>query len=123
MVTIEQVRTGPVSVLAVGGEIDLGSAPRLRAVLDEVLDGPGAWPITGVVLDLTAVAFLGSAGLAVLVDAHERAAQQRIALTLVIGGAGSPVARVLQSAGLDEHLHVHRSVTTALAAVEGPRPA
>lgn len=122
MVTIKPAQTGPVSELTVSGEIDLDSVPRLRAVLDEVLDDPGTGPAV-IVLDLTAVTFLGSAGLAVLVDAHDRSAQRGAALKVVIGGPGTPVARALQAAGLDEHLHVHRSVPAALPAEDRPHPA
>jgi anti-sigma B factor antagonist len=111
MVTITPARTGPVSVLTVSGEIDLASGPRLRAALDEILDdpGPAATAIAGIVVDLTAVTFLGSAGLAVLVDAHEHAAQRGIALKIVIEGPGSQVARAFQAAAIHEHLDVHHS--------------
>jgi anti-anti-sigma factor len=122
MVTITPVRTGPVSVLTVSGEIDLVSGPLLRTALDEVIDTPDSSALTGVVLDLSAVTFLGSAGLAVLVDAHEHATQRGIALKIVIDGPGSPVARAFQAAAIHEHLDVHRSVGDALLGGEG-RPA
>jgi anti-anti-sigma factor len=93
MVTITPVHTGPVSVLTVSGEIDIASGPRLRAALDEILDVAG-------------VSFLGSAGLAVLVDAHEHASQLGVALKIVIDGPGSPVARAFQAAAIHEHLDV-----------------
>jgi anti-sigma B factor antagonist len=122
MVTITPVRTGPVIVLTVSGEIDLASGPRLRAALDEVLDAPAPTDLTGVVLDLTAVTLLGSAGLAVLVDAHEHATQRGIALKVVIDGPGSAVARAFQAAAIHEHLDLHRSVGEALLDGES-RPA
>jgi anti-sigma B factor antagonist len=113
MVTITPATAGQVSVLTVSGEIDLTSGPRLRAALDEVLDDPGATALTDVVLDLTGVTFLGSAGLAVLVDAHEHATQRGIALKVVIDGPGSPVARAFQAAAIHEHLDVHRTLDDA----------
>jgi anti-sigma B factor antagonist len=123
MVTITPVRAGTVSVLTVSGEIDLISGPRLRAALDEVLDDPGASAPTCVVVDLTAVSFLGSAGLAVLVDAHEGASQRGIALKIVIDGAGSAVARAFQAAAIHEHLNLHHSVGNALLDGDGqPAP-
>jgi anti-sigma B factor antagonist len=123
MVTITPVRTGTVSVLTVSGEIDLTSGPRLRAALDEVLDDPGAAAPTGVVVDLTAVSFLGSAGLAVLVDAHEHATQRGIALKVVIDGPGSAVARAFQAAAIHEHLDLRHSVGDALLDGDGhPAP-
>jgi anti-sigma B factor antagonist len=109
MVTITPVQTGPVSVLTVSGEVDIDSGPRLQAALDEIIDVPAGRAPSGLVLDLTGVTFLGSAGLAVLVDAHERASQRGIALKIVIHGAGSPVARAFQAAAIHEHLDVHVS--------------
>jgi anti-sigma B factor antagonist len=114
MVTITPVQTGPVSVLTVSGEIDLASGPLLRAALDDVLDAPDSTALTCVVLDLTAVTFLGSAGLAVLVDAHEHATQRGIALKVVIAGPGSAVARAFQTAAIHEHLDLRHSVGDAL---------
>ena len=121
MVTITPVRTGPISVLTVSGEIDLISGPRLRAALDEALDDRGAdgrRAPSGVVVDLTGVSFLSSAGLAVLVEAHERASQQGIALKIVIDGAGS-VARAFQAAAIHEHLDLHHTVRDALHEGDG----
>jgi len=123
MVTITPVRAGPVCVLNVSGEIDLISGPRLRAALDEVLDDPRARALTGVVLDLSAVTFLGSAGLAVLVDAHEHATQRGSSLKIVIDGPGSAVARAFQAAAIHEHLDLHHSVGDALFDGDGqPAP-
>jgi anti-sigma B factor antagonist len=123
MVTITPVRAGPVCVLNVSGEIDLTSGPRLRAALDEVLDDPRARALTGVVLDLSAVTFLGSAGLAVLVDAHEHATQRGISLKIVIDGPGSAVARAFQAAAIHEHLDLHHSLGEALFDGDGqPAP-
>jgi anti-sigma B factor antagonist len=121
MVTITPVRTGTVSVLNVSGEIDLTSGPRLRAALDEILDDPGATAPTGIVVDLTAVSFLGSAGLAVLVDAHEHATQRGIALKVVIDGPGSAVARAFQAAAIHEHLDLCHSIGDALLDGDGQR--
>ncbi|GAA5119789.1 STAS domain-containing protein [Pseudonocardia adelaidensis] len=122
MVTITPVRAGSVSVLTVSGEIDLTSGPRLRAALDEVLDDRDARAPTGIVVDLTAVSFLGSAGLAVLIDAHEHATLRGIALKIVIDGAGSAVARAFQTAAIHEHLDLHHSLGDALFDEGRPTP-
>ena len=121
MVTITPVRAGTVSVLTVSGELDLTSGPRLRAALDDVLDERGARAPKGIVVDLTAVSFLGSAGLAVLVDAHEHATLRGIALKIVIDGAGSAVARAFQAAAIHEHLNVHHTLGDALFDGDGRR--
>ena len=109
MVTITPVQTGPVSVLTVSGEVDIASGPRLRAALDEIIDVPEGRAPAGLVLDLTGVTFLGSSGLAVLVDAHERATQRGITMKIVIDRPGSPVARAFQAAAIHEHLDVQVS--------------
>jgi len=114
MVTITPVRAGTVSVLTVSGEIDFTSGPRLRAALDEVLDERGAMAPKGIVVDLTAVSFLDSAGLAVLVDAHEHATLRGITLKVVVDGAGSAVARAFQTAAIHEHLDLRHSLGDAL---------
>jgi anti-sigma B factor antagonist len=116
MVTITPVHTGAVSVLTVSGEIDIASGPRLRAALDEILDAPDSTALTAVVLDLSAVTFLGSAGLALLVGAHDHATQRGIALKIVIDGPGSAVARAFQAAAIHEHLDLYQSVGEALTA-------
>ncbi|GAA0900542.1 STAS domain-containing protein [Pseudonocardia zijingensis] len=121
MVTITPVQAGSVSVLTVSGDIDLTSGPRLRAALDELLDAPAERVPSGVVVDLTAVGFLDSAGLAVLVDAHEHAAQRGIDLKIVIDGAGSAVARAFQAAAIHEHLDVCHSLGEALLGGDGHR--
>src|SRR5688500_13225353 len=54
-------------VVTVHGEIDMASAPHLQSALDEALrDAPAA-----VVVDMSNVGFLGSAGLSVLLAASE----------------------------------------------------
>src|SRR5262245_49160800 len=65
--TSVQHRDG-VAVLAVGGEIDMSTAPQFEKAIDDVLaDDPPT-----LVIDLTAVTFLGSAGLRLLATANER---------------------------------------------------
>jgi hypothetical protein len=64
--TISQSRYGTTTVVAVAGEVDLATCSRLHASLDAAVDEPGRGPV---VVDLTAVTFIGSTGMAVLVDA------------------------------------------------------
>jgi anti-sigma B factor antagonist len=66
-----------------------------------------------VVLDLSAVEFLGSAGIQVLVEAHETAIEN--GGTLHVAGAGErAVARPLQVTGVDEFLHLEPGSSVAL---------
>jgi anti-anti-sigma factor len=86
-----------VVVASVSGELDMLTAPRLRAVVTaEVAD------CAVLVIDLSGVSFLGSAGLAVLVEASHEAARRQVELRVV--ATGRTVRRPLEITGLDEVL-------------------
>ncbi len=108
---LDVVLTGPrpgVVVLGVAGEIDLATAPRLESGIDLAF-GP---PVLRVVLDLSRVTFLASRGLAVLLDAHRRAAEHGVRLGVVV--ARAPVRRVLEISGLIAVLRCHATLAEAL---------
>ncbi|WP_028931442.1 STAS domain-containing protein [Pseudonocardia asaccharolytica] len=96
-------------VVRVLGEIDTLTAPVLREQLDQHL--PAALLV---VLDLSAVTFLGSAGLAVLVSAKDEAERRGHRLRLV---CGSRIAtRALEATGLLTLFDVADGVPEALSA-------
>lgn len=103
---------GSAVVLRTTGEIDMSTAPMLADELDQALDSVTA--PAPVIADLLDVTFLGSAGLAVLLDARERAEQANTPLRLV--AVGRPVVRTLEIAGLLELLPVYATVAEAVAA-------
>lgn len=108
LVTVEQRES--VVVCDVTGDIDMLTAPQLERELMGVLaDGPEV-----LVLDLSQVGFLASAGLAVLVALQERASEHGAGLRVV--AAGSVVARPLQLTGLDQTLAVYPTRAEALTA-------
>jgi anti-sigma B factor antagonist len=111
---IRPVGTGTAVVVAVAGEVDVVTGPRLRAALAELLEQPQAAPV---IVDLTAVTFLGSTGIAVLVDAHWQAVQLHIPLKIVVA-AGGTVLRALQATGVDHHLALHHDITAALRDID-----
>lgn len=80
-------------VLHVVGEVDTLTAPVLRTRLDEHVT-----EVELLVLDLTQVTFLGSAGLAVLVAARDEADRMNHRLRLVPGS--KIVVRALEATGL-----------------------
>jgi anti-sigma B factor antagonist len=95
-------------VLTLHGELDLVSAPRLQS---EIESNPVNASDT-LVLDLDDVHFIDSAGLRVVLAAHERTLErgQRLALT-----PGSPqVQRLLSIAGVNGHLQTIASADAAL---------
>ncbi len=103
-------------VLAVEGEVDTLTAPRLEADLDEALHT--ATNAGTVVADLTGVTFLSSSGLAVLIQAARRAAATGVPLRLV--AVTRAVTRPLAVTGADVLFDIHADVGSALAARSAP---
>jgi anti-sigma B factor antagonist len=94
-------------VMHVVGEIDTLTAPVLRSRLDEQVSAARL-----LVLDLTDVTFLGSAGLAVLVAAKDDADRRRHTLRLVPGSR--IVTRALEATGLLGLFEIAEGVPQAL---------
>jgi len=97
-------------VVCVDGEVDVLTVRRLRAAVDEALREAAGRPV---VVDLTAVTFLGSHGLAALVEAASQAERRNEPLRLVVDDTRA-VTRPLQITGLDEVLALYYSVEEAL---------
>jgi anti-sigma B factor antagonist len=97
-----------VVVLSVAGDLDMLTSPQLAESLRELLDRR---PRT-VVVDLSKVDFLGSAGLAVLVTAHERI-ESRESLRIV--ASARETQRAFSMTGLDELLDLYPTCEAALA--------
>jgi anti-sigma B factor antagonist len=97
------------AVVAVAGEIDVYTSPLLQERLVEVLrDGSSS-----IVLDLSAVTFLDSTGLGVLITGLKRCRSADGDLVLVT--AQPNVLKVLEITGLNDVFQVHDSVEDALA--------
>jgi anti-anti-sigma factor len=104
---------GSAVVVSVRGELDLATVPVLRERLDsfgEVSESPSP-----LVIDLSAVTFIGSAGLALLVELHNRCDERGTLMALVV--AGSVVPRAIQVTALDQVFAVHATVEDAIAGV------
>ena len=99
-------------VLEIEGEIDGLTAPRLRAAVTEAFDRINGKPL---VIDLTAVRFLGSAGLRALFDIAAESVHQhgRRPLRVVVDHT-RPVIRPIEIVGLDNVLALYESVSDAL---------
>ena len=101
------------TVLAVVGDLDVGSAPRLRQHLIRLASEGG--PPPRVVLDLGGVDFLDSTGLGVLLGGIKRLRAQEGGLALA--GAEPQVRKVLEITRVIEILPVHADVESAAAAL------
>lgn len=98
---------GSAVVLHVYGEVDLSTAGELeQAVAAELAAEP-----TDLVVDLTDVTFLDSAGLGVLAHGHVKA-EERVRLRVVV--TSEVVLKPLRLTGLDRLLEVYPSVEAAL---------
>jgi anti-sigma B factor antagonist len=88
--------------LAMGGELDVFTAPQLRAALSEA--APRRDEI--LVLDLRGLSFIDSSGLAVVLGAHERALRDgRPQARIVIQGS-APVEALFHTIGAADYLEL-----------------
>ncbi len=95
------------TVLTVAGEVDLATAPALENAIDATLGGKP----TALVIDLSDVSFLASAGMAALVAAHQRAGDTRIAVV----ADGPATGRQLKMTNLDQVFALFPTLDEALA--------
>jgi anti-sigma B factor antagonist len=106
LLTVEVSEPAPLARLAVSGEVDSSSAPLLRERLDALFDAS----VRELIIDLSAVTFLDSAGLCVLAAAHRRAGDE---VRLRVLASSRAVIRPLQITGLWQLLHAEQVGETA----------
>jgi anti-anti-sigma factor len=95
-------------VIEVRCELDALTVPALGGLIGELLeDGCRA-----LLLDLYSCPFLGSAGLAALVDGHDQATAAGTRFALIRPSAIG--ARALATTGLDSHFQTFPSLTAAV---------
>ena len=102
------VATSQWRVLEVEGDLDLVSAPDLRARLGGLSQGAPAY----LVLDLSALQFVDSTGLGVLVGTHRRV--RAAGGEVRIAGVSPRILRVLSVTGLDQVFSLFPTVAEAL---------
>ncbi|MCV7011545.1 STAS domain-containing protein [Mycolicibacterium madagascariense] len=94
-------------VVAASGVVDMITAPRLE---DAIMAALGKSP-AGLVVDLTDVEFLASAGMGVLVAAHD-AAPEGIGIHIVAEGPAT--SRPLKLVGIADIVPLHATLDEAL---------
>jgi anti-anti-sigma factor len=92
-------------VVVVVGEVDMHTAPTLSAGLDFALTRVPEL----LVVDLSGVTFLASAGLSLLVAAHQQAGELRVV------ASAQAIIRPIQITALDTLLSIYSSRESALA--------
>ncbi|MGO1049677.1 STAS domain-containing protein [Crossiella sp. CA198] len=102
-------RPGGIVVITVVGELDMSSTPAFQELLGAEVDAT----CRRLVLDLSGVSFLGSSGLAALVEARQVVHSQDAELRLVC--ATHAVTRPLHATGLGEVFDIHQTLDGALA--------
>ncbi|MFI5610819.1 STAS domain-containing protein [Amycolatopsis sp. NPDC051903] len=101
--------SGGATVLTVSGALDLALAPKLRQLVDRA----ARTDVPVVVIDLTAVDFLASAGMAVLVWAHRQPEPSDVRVV----ASGRLTMRPLELTRLTDELAVFPSLPAALEGV------
>jgi anti-sigma B factor antagonist len=99
--TLTESRRPGVTIVEVAGELDLLTAPRVAAQLDEMTRARGR---DDVVVDLRATEFIDSAGLYILLSAKRRL--NRLGRDLTVVSDTGPVRRMLELSRLIEALGV-----------------
>lgn len=105
---VEIERTGETTVLAVSGELDLASS----GTLEEAIAGADSSGLALLALDLSAVDFMDSSGLAVLVKTHQRAHDAGRRFGVI--NCSPQVQRLLTLTGVDERIAVVGSLDELL---------
>jgi anti-sigma B factor antagonist len=96
------------TIVIAAGEIDMATAPALRTAL---IDAAGV--SSKVVVDLSAVTFLDSTGLSVLMDGFKKLSARG---SMCLVGPTGMVAKVFRVTRLDEVIPIHPDVEAALSA-------
>ncbi len=107
--TVEVNEVHGTHVIALDGEIDLQTSPEVRAAILRSLGGGAP-----VVVDLGAVAYIDSSGVASLVEGYQTARGKSLAFSLAAVPEGP--MRVLKLARLDKIFVLHPDVESALRA-------
>ncbi len=105
---------GDVVVVAIVGELDLSNVHDIGDALGAAVGADAA----GLVLDLSRLTHLDSAGIRLLFDVRSRLARARQALAVAVPD-GAVIREVLELAAVAETVGVQPSVEAAVAAVKG----
>jgi anti-anti-sigma factor len=114
LATFELLEDGPVVRARLSGELDLSNSADLESEIVGVVPNEA----TGMVLDLSTLTYIDSAGIRLLLTLVGRFRWRGQALALV-APAGSRARRVIELAGAQEVLALDENEALALARVDG----
>lgn len=110
---LHEERIGRTALLMPKGRVDSGTAPALGERLAAMLVAP----IDALVLDLSGLEYISSAGFRALLIANRTAQSQRVALHLC--GMSDKLAQLFDLAGFLDLFTIHAQKTEAIAAASG----
>jgi len=110
LLSVSSRMLGDAVVVTAAGDVDAVTAPRLLGELAAVL---GSRPGRRLVLDMARVTFLGSHGLAMVVDVANRARGHGMEFGVVVGDRHT-VIRALEVTGVADSVPLYHSLPDAL---------
>jgi anti-sigma B factor antagonist len=111
---VERSRVDGYELLSVEGELDIATAPRMIAALNDAF-ADLSLPL---VVDLSSVDFMDSTGLALLMNAYRRVKRRGQGFAIVC--PRGPISRVFEIADMVESLHVCPDRASARRAAAAP---
>ena len=102
-------------IVAIEGDLDLSTAPRLKWVLVDLLESAH----TRLVVDLSMASFMDSTALGVLLAVKRRVASDA---GLAIVCTAPNVLKIFELAGVDGAFAIFPELDRALACLQGPAP-
>jgi anti-anti-sigma factor len=107
-------RRGRIALVTLSGEVDMSNATSVRQrIADSVTPDD-----TALVVDLSPVSFIDSAGLHALIELGAVLEEKRQRLLLCVP-PDDPIARVIEIVGMPRTVSVHHDLESALAAAGG----
>jgi anti-sigma B factor antagonist len=116
MAVSEAAGAVPVTVLRVSGDLDSKSYPELEAKATELIGGGK----DRIVLDLSGISFMGSAGLRAMHGIVNKLKNAGGSGRLVLLNPSDAAARVMKTLGFDQFFEIQRSLDEALASIRRP---
>lgn len=109
--TVENSKIGQVLVLSPAGRLDAETSPGLQDQIMGHIDGGD----TAILLDLSSLTYVSSAGLRAILVAAKKL--QEIGGRFGLCGMNEQIAEVFKVSGFDAILDIHTDQATALAAL------
>jgi len=107
---IEERRVDAISVVAVAGVVDMLTSPQLEKAITKAAESSPA----AIVVDMSAVEFLASAGMGVLIAAQDELAP---AIGFAVVAEGPATSRPLKLVGVTDVVALYPTLDEALSAL------